>query len=346
MADDMQTSDEHASVVGHDQAQYPLRPLPSPTGPALGVPLQPGQVQPGQLKPGQLKPGQLKPGQLSARYAGHASGPGLTPLVLLHGFTQTGASWGPVLEALDGHFPIILPDAPGHGGSSAVRADLWQTADLLAGLTSSSGTAPGLAAWAGYSMGGRTALHFAIAHPEQMASLVLISTSAGIDEAAKRAERQTSDEALARRIEREGTEEFLDWWLAQPLFATLAHDDAGLADRLTNTPAGLASSLRLAGAGAQQPLWDRLGEIGERGLPVLLLAGELDHDYTRHAERMAALIGPTAHVEVVRGAGHACYLERPAQVAMAISRFCQLAPGPVPDGPVALESQPDGEQDA
>ncbi len=133
-----------------------------------------------------LQPGQLKPGQLSARYAGHASGPGLTPLVFLHGFTQTGASWGPVLEALDGHFPIILPDAPGHGGSSAVRADLWQTADLLAGLTSSSGTAPGLAAWAGYSMGGRTALHFALAHPEQVASLVLISTSAGIDDAAKR----------------------------------------------------------------------------------------------------------------------------------------------------------------
>jgi 2-succinyl-6-hydroxy-2,4-cyclohexadiene-1-carboxylate synthase len=262
-------------------------------------------------------------GRLSARYASNGSGPDLSPLVLLHGFTQTGASWAPIVEALGGGFSFILPDAPGHGGSSAVRADLWGTADLLAGLTGSSGTTPGRAVWVGYSMGGRTALHVALAHPEQVARLVLISTSAGIDDAAKRAARQASDEALARRIEREGVEEFLDWWLAQPLFATLSPGDAGLDDRMTNTPGGLASSLRLAGAGAQQPLWVRLGELGQRGTPVLLLAGELDRDYVHHAERMATLIGPTAHVQVVPGSGHACHLERPAQIAAAITSFCQ-----------------------
>lgn len=298
VADDIQTSDKGPSVERHDQAQYRL---PRPAAPAREVR---GQA-----------------GRLSASYAGNVPGPGRTPLVLLHGFTQTGASWAPVVEALDGRFPVILPDAPGHGGSSDVAADLWQTADLLAGLMFSSGTAPGRAVWAGYSMGGRTALHFALAHPELVTRLVLISTSAGIDDPAKRAARQTSDEALARRIGREGTEAFLDWWLARPLFATLSRRDAGLADRLANTPAGLSSSLRLAGAGAQQPLWGRLGELGQRGTPVLLLAGELDRDYVHHAERMAALIGPAALVEVVPGAGHACHLERPALVAAAITSF-------------------------
>ena len=105
-----------------------------------------------------------------------------------------------------------------------------------------------------------------------------------------------------------------------------------LQDRLTNTPAGLASSLRLAGAGAQEPLWRRLGELGQQALPVLLLTGELDLNYRRHAQRMAALIRPTARLEVVDGAGHACHLERPLAVAEAITRFCSTTP-PAPGQP-------------
>jgi 2-succinyl-6-hydroxy-2,4-cyclohexadiene-1-carboxylate synthase len=254
-------------------------------------------------------------GALAVRRTGAVGGPGLAPLVLLHGFTQTGTSWVPVVEALSGRFPIVLPDAPGHGGSSAVRADLWQTADLLAEAV------PVPATWVGYSMGGRTALHLALAHPEKVAALVLVSTSAGIDDDAKRAARRAADEALAQRVEQEGTERFLAWWLAQPLFATLPRGSAGLEDRLANPAQGLAASLRLAGAGAQSSLWPRLGELGLGGIPVLLLAGELDLDYRSHAQRMAALIGPTARTEVVPGAGHACHLERPTEVAAAIARF-------------------------
>jgi 2-succinyl-6-hydroxy-2,4-cyclohexadiene-1-carboxylate synthase len=235
--------------------------------------------------------------------------------VLLHGFTQTASSWRPIVDALQGRFSVFLPDAPGHGESGTVRADLWATADLLAEAV------PVTATWVGYSMGGRTALHFALAHPEQVQRLVLISTSAGIEDPGRRADRCATDEALARRIEQEGTGRFLEWWLAQPLFASLSRRGAGLEDRLTNSPAGLASSLRLAGAGAQEPLWRRLGELGQRELPVLLLAGELDQIYRDHAQRMAALIGPTARLEVVAGAGHACHLERPLEVAEAITRF-------------------------
>ena len=62
-------------------------------------------------------------------------------------------------------------------------------------------------------------------------------------------------------IERVGVAKFLSDWLAQPLFATLGPDRAGVDARLANTPAGLASSLRLAGVGCQVPLWSRLDEL-------------------------------------------------------------------------------------
>ena len=198
-----------------------------------------------------------------------------------------------------------------------MKADLWRTADLLAG------TIDGAAAWAGYSMGGRMALHVAFAHPEKVHRLVLISATAGIEDATEREMRRSADNALANRIEDEGVEKFLSEWLARPLFASLGQDRAGLEVRLANTPAGLASSLRLAGVGCQAPLWARLHELRARSLPVLLIAGGLDTRYRRYAERMAAAIGPGAEILVVEGAGHACHLERPDEVAAAISEFCR-----------------------
>lgn len=238
------------------------------------------------------------------------------PLVLLHGFTQTAQSWAPIVDLLAGTFDIVLPDAPGHGGSAAVKADLWQTAALLAEL------AQGRASWAGYSMGGRTALHVALAHPEKVDKLVLISATAGIEHVAERAARREADEALAARVERGGLEAFLSEWLARPLFATLAADRAGLEARLANSPAGLASSLRLAGAGSQASLWGRLNELRARALPVLLVVGEQDEKYRRLATRIARRIGGSADVLVVKGAGHACHLEQPAVVAAAVARWC------------------------
>jgi len=252
---------------------------------------------------------------LSASFTGPestSSGSATRPIVLLHGFTQTGASWAPIVAELRSRAPIIVPDAPGHGGSSRVRADLWRTADLLVE------TVGRPALWVGYSMGGRMALHVALAHPDQVEGLVLISTTPGIDSPEQRKARRAADDALAERIHTEGTEAFLDFWLAQPLFGTLPPDSARREARLANKEDGLASSLRLAGTGSQEPLWDRLAQLKKRSLPVLLIAGELDRKYSDEAARMASAIGPTARVVIVSGAGHACHLEHPRVVAAAI----------------------------
>jgi 2-succinyl-6-hydroxy-2,4-cyclohexadiene-1-carboxylate synthase len=260
------------------------------------------------------------PEALPARSDGPASA---EPLVLLHGFTQTGASWAPLREPLGKTFRLLSPDLPGHGAASRVSADLWQTADLLGATLTRAGAM--CATWVGYSMGGRAALHLALAHPGLVSKLVLVSTSAGIEDDQERAARRQRDEALAKRIELGGDEGlggFLAEWLSQPLFATLPPERAGLNERLANSAAGLASSLRLAGAGAQGPLWHRLPELAARPIPVLLVAGELDSTYRRHAERMAAMIGPSAAVKLIAGAGHACHLERPEAFAQQVLSFC------------------------
>lgn len=274
---------------------------------------------------------------LSASFLGPTAGSATAPVVLLHGFTQTGASWAPIVGDLQRRFPIILPDAPGHGGSSAVRADLWRTADLLVE------TVGRPAVWAGYSMGGRMALHVALAHPEQVEGLVLISTTPGIENPEEREARRAADHALAARAQTEGTETFLDWWLAQPLFGALSPERAGREARLANKPDGLASSLRLAGTGSQEPLWGRLAELRARSLPVLLIAGDLDHKYRDQAARMASAIGPSASILIVQGAGHACHLEYPHLVSKAITALYDATRRPAPGGAGASEGEPDRE---
>jgi 2-succinyl-6-hydroxy-2,4-cyclohexadiene-1-carboxylate synthase len=219
--------------------------------------------------------------------------------VLVHGFTQTRRSWDRLADALADRFEVLAVDAPGHGDSGHLQLGLPAAADALAALA-------GPATYVGYSMGGRLALHLAVRAPQLVRRLVLVSASPGIADAADRAERRAADERLAAEIERDGVDAFLERWLARPMFAGLPAGAAGLESRRANTAAGLASSLRLAGTGAQASLW---GALEELPMPVLVVAGAGDAKFAAIAEQMARLI-PRATLAVVPGAGHVVHLEQ------------------------------------
>lgn len=229
------------------------------------------------------------------------------PVVLVHGFTQTLAVWDAVAAQLGTYRRVIRVDLPGHGGSSAVRATVEQTAAML-------GERCGPATYVGYSLGGRVCLRLACDRPDLVRALALVSSSPGIEDEHDRGERRASDQTLAAEIERDGVAAFLKRWLAQPMFAGVPLT----ADRLSNTAAGLASSLRLAGTGAMEPLWDRLTALD---MPVQMVVGERDAKYREIAARMRALIPGAMRVAVIHDAGHACHVEQPGMVAAAIERF-------------------------
>jgi 2-succinyl-6-hydroxy-2,4-cyclohexadiene-1-carboxylate synthase len=232
-------------------------------------------------------------------------------LVLAHGFTQTGRSWGQFARVLGEVHRLVQVDLPGHGGSSDVRADLAESADLVA-------TAAGDEPFdlLGYSLGARVALHVAIAHPRSVRRLVLIGGTAGIEDDARRAERRRRDETLADDLEASGDlDAFLRRWLASPMFAGLR--DPGLAERRRNSVSGLASSLRLAGTGTQVPLWDRLGDLAA---PVLAVAGADDLRFCVEAQRMACT-ARAGVASLVPGAGHAAHLAQPLLAARLVAHF-------------------------
>jgi len=242
----------------------------------------------------------------------HAESTGQGPiLALAHGFTQTGGLWGRFGQLVGRGRRVVSVDLPGHGGSAEIRVDLVQGAALL---VEAGGAGP--FDLLGYSLGARFALHAALGAPERVARLILISGTAGIEADDARAERRRRDEDTATRLEAEpDVDAFVASWLAAPMFATLRAGHAGIEERRRNTPAGLASSLRLAGAGTQAPLWGRLDELT---MPVLVVAGATDPRYAAVGSRLARGVAHGAFA-LVPGAGHAVHMEQP-EVTAAIVR--------------------------
>ncbi|HYB27441.1 MAG TPA: 2-succinyl-6-hydroxy-2,4-cyclohexadiene-1-carboxylate synthase [Solirubrobacteraceae bacterium] len=232
-------------------------------------------------------------------------------VVLVHGFTHTGASWDPVVAALGESYRALALDIRGHGSASD-RAPVT----LEGVLEDLNVLGPDRFTLVGYSMGGRIALHAALKLPERIERLILIGASPGIAEATERKARLDDDERLAVEIEGMSIEEFVRRWAQTPVLAGQAPDvlAAAHADRLRNRPVGLAHALRGLGTAALPSLWERLGEIR---VPVALVVGERDQKFTGIAERMASEL-PDAEVVVVPGVGHAVHLEAPYAVAAVI----------------------------
>jgi 2-succinyl-6-hydroxy-2,4-cyclohexadiene-1-carboxylate synthase len=231
-------------------------------------------------------------------------------VVLLHGFASSRRSWARVEEQLDSEsYRSMALDLRGHGSARDMRPISFDACvgDIAA-------AAPARFTLCGYSLGGRVALHAALAlGPERIERLVLVSASAGIEDEGARTQRREADERLAAMLDEGRLEEMVTRWRALPLFAA---DPEWVAEEVAqeqrrNDPQALAAVFRGLGAGVMTPLWGRLGELG---MDLRVIVGERDTPYVALAQRY----GPYAsQVQVIPGAGHRLPLENPAAVVAA-----------------------------
>ena len=234
-------------------------------------------------------------------------------VVLLHGFGGTHRAWDGVRAHLhpERYRPLAL-DLPGHGEQAG-----WEPPITFAGCVDHVlARAPERFALCGYSMGGRIALLLALAAPERVRELVLVSTTAGIEDVGEREERRAADRLLADELEAGPFEDFIERWRTQPLFADepAAVSELAREDQRRNRPDALAAALRGIGTGEMEPLWGRLGEFE---MPVTVLVGERDAKFRALGERMAGL--PANARLLIGPGGHNLPLESPEWVAQQIS---------------------------
>lgn len=260
-------------------------------------------------------------------------------VVLLHGFAGTARCWDGVVAHLPGErYRSLALDLPGHGalghgslGPGAVgqgdigqgtRSESPEAIDFDGCVESVLARAPERFILCGYSLGGRIALHVALAAPERVAKLVLVASAPGIEDPIERAKRRDADRELAEQIEAGSIEQFAERWCAQPMFAGDPEPVAALAraDYLRNDPRRLAEALRGLGTGEMSSLWSRLGELS---MPVVVLAGNRDEKFQAIAWRMIEL-APDSRLKIARG-GHRLPLESPTAVAAAIRQGSRFA---------------------
>jgi 2-succinyl-6-hydroxy-2,4-cyclohexadiene-1-carboxylate synthase len=246
--------------------------------------------------------------------AGHTMDVVPENIVLLHGFSGTHRAWDGVRQRLDDErYRVLALDLPGHGAEADAERPITFAGCVQHVLARS----PERFALCGYSLGGRVALHVALAAPERVARLVLVSCSAGIEDPAERAARRQADRRLADELEELAFDDLIERWRSQPLFADEPAQVGKLAreDQRRNRPDALAAVLRGIGTGEMQPLWDRLGELA---MPVTVAVGERDAKYRALGARMVGLLSDGELV--VAAGGHGLVLENPQAVAHRLSR--------------------------
>jgi pimeloyl-ACP methyl ester carboxylesterase len=97
------------------------------------------------------------------------------PVVLLHGFPETGRCWTHVAESLSATHRVLVPDLPGYGRSA--RPESYESAalaDTMAAFMEAAG-AP-RAAVVGHDWGGGVAFRLALGHPETVERLAVINS--------------------------------------------------------------------------------------------------------------------------------------------------------------------------
>lgn len=241
------------------------------------------------------------------------------PVLFLHGFTGTRETWREVCSNLT-DYQCILVDLPGHGKTDRKITSMKDCCALIVDLLSTLEIKKTHVV--GYSMGGRTALSFAMYFPDYVASLILESASPGLKEEAARLERTEKDSQLAARILDNGIEEFVNQWQEIPLFATQKRLSDRIQrkirdERLSQQKEGLAMSLYTMGTGAQPSWWSHLSQLTN---PALLITGEEDKKFVTINKAMQKEI-PQAEFIVCPNVGHAVHVENSRKFGKIVDVF-------------------------
>lgn len=166
----------------------------------------------------------------------------------------------------------------------------------------------------GYSMGARLALH-ALIDGGPWDAAVLVAPHPGLESPSEREARRESDAAWAARALSGPWEEFTTAWNAQPVLA----DSARTGSEVSGRRREIARSFVDWSLGAQEPLWERLGEIR---IPVLWCVGANDAKFRDLAKRGVPLL-PDAELWVAEGAGHRVPWDAPDAFREKLGEFLE-----------------------
>jgi pimeloyl-ACP methyl ester carboxylesterase len=258
-------------------------------------------------------------GRWSYAVHGERRRPGDPDILLLHGLFIDSTLWRAQIEPLARLGRVVALDLPGHGRSEVPPPfELPQHADALAGALAAMDVRR--AVCAGWSWGGSLALHLALRHPQAVAALALLDSSAE----AQTRYRKAKYRLLVAIVRRFG----LSPWLARGQIAPLMfsarsrRERPELVEEFVRSATALPREgvVRAALAVAIDPP-DVLRNLGAVSVPTLVLCGREDRGYPPALSEHIAHAIPGARLEWIEDAGHLSPLERPEEVSRLLVPF-------------------------
>lgn len=244
------------------------------------------------------------------------------PLVLLHGWAISAAVFNEIAVLLSSDFRLLIPDLPGHGGSSpSLKADLAGiSADIECWLAA---TAKGPFGLLGWSLGGMLALEMARRERVPVDRLVLVATTPRFtqNEEWTFGLPTTQVRALGRNLKRR-----FETTLADFFSLAFAEGEVSVerlrairnfAVRHSPLP-DCSAALDFLNLLAVQDQRTILSEIHQ---PTLLVHGDLDQISPVSAARSMAETLPNGQLLELPGVGHCPFLSRPQKTVASVLEF-------------------------
>lgn len=241
------------------------------------------------------------------------------PVVLIHGFCETGKMWIPFAEALSSDFRVVCPDLPGFGDSPiagdqisleevAVQLEEWMEEQKI--------QRPIVI---GHSLGGYVALALLELLGNKIKALGLFHSTAFADDEEKKQMRNRT----VTFLQKNGVEKFVTSFVP-PLFPEARREE--LAAEIQNAiEDAKRSSLEglIAYSRAMRDRKDRLEVLKNFSGPKLLIAGTEDGAVKIEASRKQK--GDFTHYVELEGVGHMGMIEAMEKTLKVLKEFCSLS---------------------
>jgi pimeloyl-ACP methyl ester carboxylesterase len=247
------------------------------------------------------------------------------PLVFIHEFAGDHRSWEPQVRYFSGAYRCVTYAARGYPPSD-VPTDLEAysqaraVADAIAVLD---GLRIARAHLIGLSMGGFTALHLVLRHPDRVSSAVV--AGAGYGAQPERADSFRAESMItAAAFAAEGAAKVAERYAIGPARVQLQNKNPRGWAEFAAALAGhssLGSALTMRGVQAARPsLYALTDELAKVRTPVLVLTGDEDEGCLEPALMLKRTI-PTAGLAVLPRTGHTANLEEPDVFNHAVDKF-------------------------
>jgi long-chain acyl-CoA synthetase len=212
--------------------------------------------------------------------------------LLVHGYAGVAETWEHQINHFMREARVVAPDLRGHGQSDApfteyTMAELVQDLDTIANELE----LPDRFILAGHSFGGSICIEYAIAHPDRLEKLILLSTAG-----------EYPVPRIVSWASRIPTAAFRPWWRYRPRWNAEIHVMKRM--MLNNVRKWIG--------------WEKLEQISA---PTLVITGARDRYFPRKVFEGVAERIPGAETIDIGGSKHKVQLERHQAVNRAMARF-------------------------